>query len=465
MAARKKKKTTRKKTSTKVATATPDAPPVRSPGGTPPDLDEVTARLAKGEVRIHDLQQLGVPELLVLAEQEEIRDVSGLTKQDLIFRLLKARGEGDGELNGEGVLEILPDGFGFLRSPLYSYTASPDDIYVSPSQIRRLGLRSGSFLSGQIRPPKDGERYFALLKVDEVNQEIPDLAATRPNFEDLTPLYPDERFILETGKETVETRIMDLLSPIGMGQRGLIVSPPRAGKTIILQLIANAISANHPDIDLIILLIDERPEEVTDMERNTKAEVISSTFDEPASRHCAVAEMVIAKAKRMVECGRNVVILLDSITRMGRAYNAEAPHSGRILTGGIDAAALQKPKRFFGAARNIEEGGSLTIMGTALIDTGSRMDEVIFEEFKGTGNMELVLDRRLAERRIWPAMDIQRSGTRKEELLLHPEELERVFMLRKILNDMQLPEAMTLLLSRLDKTSSNAEFLLSLDVR
>jgi transcription termination factor Rho len=438
---------------------------VRSPGGTPPDLDEVTARLAKGEVRIHDLQQLGVPELLVLAEQEEIRDVSGLTKQDLIFRLLKARGEGDGELNGEGVLEILPDGFGFLRSPLYSYTASPDDIYVSPSQIRRLGLRSGSFLSGQIRPPKDGERYFALLKVDEVNQEIPDLAATRPNFEDLTPLYPDERFILETGKETVETRIMDLLSPIGMGQRGLIVSPPRAGKTIILQLIANAISANHPDIDLIILLIDERPEEVTDMERNTKAEVISSTFDEPASRHCAVAEMVIAKAKRMVECGRNVVILLDSITRMGRAYNAEAPHSGRILTGGIDAAALQKPKRFFGAARNIEEGGSLTIMGTALIDTGSRMDEVIFEEFKGTGNMELVLDRRLAERRIWPAMDIQRSGTRKEELLLHPEELERVFMLRKILNDMQLPEAMTLLLSRLDKTSSNAEFLLSLDVR
>jgi len=466
MAARKKKKkTTRKKTSTKMATATPDAPPVRSPGGTPPDLAEVTARLAKGEVRIHDLQQLGVPELLVLAEQEEIRDVSGLTKQDLIFRLLKARGEGDGELNGEGVLEILPDGFGFLRSPLYSYTASPDDIYVSPSQIRRLGLRSGSFLSGQIRPPKDGERYFALLKVDEVNQEIPDLAATRPNFEDLTPLYPDERFILETGKETVETRIMDLLSPIGMGQRGLIVSPPRAGKTIILQLIANAISANHPEIDLIILLIDERPEEVTDMERNTKAEVISSTFDEPASRHCAVAEMVIAKAKRMVECGRDVVILLDSITRMGRAYNAEAPHSGRILTGGIDAAALQKPKRFFGAARNIEEGGSLTIMGTALIDTGSRMDEVIFEEFKGTGNMELVLDRRLAERRIWPAMDIQRSGTRKEELLLHPEELERVFMLRKILNDMQLPEAMTLLLSRLDKTSSNAEFLLSLDVR
>ncbi|MHC4162179.1 MAG: transcription termination factor Rho [Planctomycetota bacterium] len=465
MAARKKKKTTRKKATAKAATAAPEAPPVRSPAGTPPDLAEVTARLAKGEVRIHDLQQLGVPELLVLAEQEEIPEAHGLTKQDLIFRLLKARGEGDGELNGEGVLEILPDGFGFLRSPLYSYTASPDDIYVSPSQIRRLGLRSGSFLSGKIRPPKDGERYFALLKVMEVNHEGPDLAATRPNFEDLTPLYPDERFILETKQETVETRIMDLLAPIGKGQRGLIVSPPRAGKTIILQLIANAISANHPDVDLIILLIDERPEEVTDMERNTKAEVISSTFDEPASRHCAVAEMVIAKAKRLVECGRDVVILLDSITRMGRAYNAEAPHSGRILTGGIDAAALQKPKRFFGAARNIEEGGSLTIMGTALIDTGSRMDEVIFEEFKGTGNMELVLDRRLAERRIWPAMDIQRSGTRKEELLLHPEELERVFMLRKILNDMQLPEAMTLLLSRLEKTSSNAEFLLSLDLR
>ncbi len=468
MAARKKKKKTtrKKKTSVKsAATATPEAPPVRSPGGTPPDLEEVTARLAKGEVRIHDLQQLGVPELLVLAEKEEIPDAHGLTKQDLIFQLLKARGEGDGELNGEGVLEILPDGFGFLRSPLYSYTASPDDIYVSPSQIRRLGLRSGSFLSGQIRPPKDGERYFALLKVDEVNHEVPDLAATRPNFEDLTPLYPEERFILETGPEIVETRIMDLLSPIGKGQRGLIVSPPRAGKTIILQLIANAISANHPDVDLIILLIDERPEEVTDMERNTKAEVISSTFDEPASRHCAVAEMVIEKAKRLVECGRDVVILLDSITRMGRAYNAEAPHSGRILTGGIDAAALQKPKRFFGAARNIEEGGSITIMATALIDTGSRMDEVIFEEFKGTGNMELVLDRRLAERRIWPAMDIQRSGTRKEELLLHPEELERVYLLRKILNDMQLPEAMTLLLSRLEKTSSNAEFLLSLDLR
>jgi transcription termination factor Rho len=408
---------------------------------------------------------MGVPELQVIARHAGIEDWNNLHKQDLIFRILKGRVDQDGLLYGEGVLEVLPDGFGFLRSPLYSYTASPDDIYVSPSQIRRLGLRNGSFVAGQIRPPKDGERYFALLKVESVNRDGPEIAGSRPNFEDLTPLYPDERFILETAADRVETRIIDLLSPIGKGQRGLIVSPPRAGKTIILQLIANAISANHPDVDLIILLLDERPEEVTDMERNTKAEVISSTFDEPPSRHCTVAEMVIEKAKRMVECGRDVVILVDSITRMGRAYNAEAPHSGRILTGGIDAAALQRPKRFFGAARNVEEGGSLTIMATALIDTGSRMDEVIFEEFKGTGNMELVLDRRLQERRIWPAMDIQRSGTRKEELLLHPDELERVYILRKILNDMQLPEAMTLLRSRLEKTGSNAEFLLSLNLQ
>jgi transcription termination factor Rho len=359
----------------------------------------------------------------------------------------------------------LPDGFGFLRSRLYSYTASPDDIYVSPSQIRRLGLRSGSTITGPIRPPKESERYFALLKVETVNEDKPELAASRPKFEDLTPLYPDDRFILETTPECIETRIIDLLSPIGKGQRGLIVSPPRAGKTIILQLLANAISANHPDAHLMILLLDERPEEVTDFERNTKAEVISSTFDEPAARHCAVAEIVIEKAKRMVECGRDVVILLDSITRMGRAYNSEAPSSGRILSGGIDAAALQKPKRFFGAARNIEEGGSLTIMGTALIETGSRMDEVIFEEFKGTGNMELVLNRGLAERRLWPAFDIQRSGTRKEELLMHPEELERVYVLRKILNEMQLAESVTLLRQRLEKTGSNAEFLLTLDVR
>ena len=460
------KKTARKKKTGTKKTKAAGGPPTRNPGVATPDVDDVADRLDQGEVHIQDLQKLGMAELAALAEKQGIPDQDGMGKGDLMVKLLRTAAQDEkNRLFGEGVLEILPDGFGFLRSPLYSYTASPEDIYVSPSQIRRLALRSGCYLSGQIRPPKEGERYFALLQVDAVNQEAPELAATRPVFEDLTPLYPDERFVLETKGEVTETRIMDMLSPIGKGQRGLIVSPPRAGKTIILQLIANAISANHPECDLIILLIDERPEEVTDMERNTKAEVISSTFDEPPSRHCTVAEMVLEKAKRMVECGRDVVILLDSITRMGRAYNAEAPHSGRILTGGIDAAALQKPKRFFGAARNIEEGGSLTILGTALIDTGSRMDEVIFEEFKGTGNMELVLDRRLAERRIWPAMDIQRSGTRKEELLLHPDELERVYTLRKIMNDMQLPEAMTLLRSRLEKTQSNAEFLLSLDLR
>ncbi len=440
------------------APETPPEPPA-------PDYADILKRLDKGEAHIQELQKLGLPDLIELAARKGIADGSGLTKQDLILKVLRSSTAEEGQLCGEGVLEILPDGFGFLRSPLYSYTASPDDIYISPSQIRRLGLRSGCHIAGTIRPPKESERYFALLKVETVNSGAPELAATRPVFEDLTPLYPHKRFVLETRKETVETRIIDMLAPIGKGQRGLIVSPPRAGKTIILQLIANAISANHPECDLIILLLDERPEEVTDMERNTKAEVISSTFDEPASRHCVVAEMVISKAKRLVEAGRDVVILLDSITRMGRAYNAEAPHSGRILTGGIDAAALQRPKRFFGAARNLEEGGSLTILGTALIDTGSRMDEVIFEEFKGTGNMELVLDRRLQERRIWPAMDIQRSGTRKEELLMHPEELERVYLLRKILNDMQLPEAMSLLRSRLEKTQSNAEFLLSLDLR
>ncbi|MHC4933767.1 MAG: transcription termination factor Rho [Planctomycetota bacterium] len=475
-AAKKKKKTVRKKAPRRVASPPPPPPPAdipepELPPMEPPSPEEAAkeeklySKVREGDLHITELQKMGVPELQVIARHAGIEDWNNLHKQDLIFRILKGRVDQDGLLYGEGVLEVLPDGFGFLRSPLYSYTASPDDIYVSPSQIRRLGLRNGSFVAGQIRPPKDGERYFALLKVESVNRDGPEIAGSRPNFEDLTPLYPDERFILETAADRVETRIIDLLSPIGKGQRGLIVSPPRAGKTIILQLIANAISANHPDVDLIILLLDERPEEVTDMERNTKAEVISSTFDEPPSRHCTVAEMVIEKAKRMVECGRDVVILVDSITRMGRAYNAEAPHSGRILTGGIDAAALQRPKRFFGAARNVEEGGSLTIMATALIDTGSRMDEVIFEEFKGTGNMELVLDRRLQERRIWPAMDIQRSGTRKEELLLHPDELERVYILRKILNDMQLPEAMTLLRSRLEKTGSNAEFLLSLNLQ
>jgi len=444
------------------AAAAPEPPPDEPAVGGSESTSRRPPAKEKVDLHMSDLQRMTAGELHALAAREGVEEVDGLPKQDLIFRILKDRSEQDGLLYGEGVLEVLPDGFGFLRSPLYSYTASPDDIYVSPSQIRRLGLRSGAFVAGQVRPPKEGERYFALLKVQHVNREAPEIASTRPIFEELTALYPDKRLILETEKSIVETRIIDMLSPIGKGQRGLIVSPPRAGKTIILQLIANAISANHPECDLIILLIDERPEEVTDMERNTKAEVIASTFDEPPSRHCMVAEMVIEKAKRMVECGRDVVILLDSITRMGRAYNAEAPHSGRILTGGIDAAALQKPKRFFGAARNVEEGGSLTIMGTALIETGSRMDEVIFEEFKGTGNMELVLDRRLAERRIWPAMDIHRSGTRKEELLLHPDELERVYRLRKVLSEMQLPEAMSLLRSRIEKSGSNAEFLMSL---
>jgi transcription termination factor Rho len=429
------------------------------------ELASFHKRMKKGPLPMLDLQRRSIEELQALAALEKVAEWGSLSKQDLILRILRSLGDQNVEIQGEGVLEVLPDGFGFLRSRLYSYTASPDDIYVSPSQIRRLGLRSGSTITGPIRPPKESERYFALLKVETVNEDKPELAASRPKFEDLTPLYPDDRFILETTPECIETRIIDLLSPIGKGQRGLIVSPPRAGKTIILQLLANAISANHPDAHLMILLLDERPEEVTDFERNTKAEVISSTFDEPAARHCAVAEIVIEKAKRMVECGRDVVILLDSITRMGRAYNSEAPSSGRILSGGIDAAALQKPKRFFGAARNIEEGGSLTIMGTALIETGSRMDEVIFEEFKGTGNMELVLNRGLAERRLWPAFDIQRSGTRKEELLMHPEELERVYVLRKILNEMQLAESVTLLRQRLEKTGSNAEFLLTLDVR
>jgi transcription termination factor Rho len=479
MAAKKsptKKKTTRK-TTRKTARRKPAPPPqadveeelaaaeaAKAAAETEQPKAKRAAAKPKGmTLNINEVHAMDIEALQELAGKAGLREFDGLAHKELASRILRSRGGAD-TLVGEGILEVLPDGFGFLRSALHDYTASPDDIYVSPSQIRRLGLRDGCRIAGQIRPPKDGERYFALLKIDKVNNDAPDLAGTRPVFEDLTPLYPEERFILETKQDIVETRIIDLLCPIGKGQRGLIVSPPRAGKTIILQLIANAISSNHPECDLIILLLDERPEEVTDMERNTQAQVISSTFDEPPSRHCQVAEMVIQKAKRMSECGRDVVILVDSITRMGRAYNAEAPHSGRILTGGIDAAALQKPKRFFGAARNLEEGGSLTIIATALIDTGSRMDEVIFEEFKGTGNMELVLDRRLAERRIWPAIDIQRSGTRKEELLLHHEELERIYVLRKILNDMQLPEAGTLLRQRIEKTGSNAEFLLSMRV-
>ncbi|MEM7264289.1 MAG: transcription termination factor Rho, partial [Planctomycetota bacterium] len=359
-------------------------------------------------------------------------------------------------------LEVLPDGFGFLRSPRYSYFPCPDDIYISPSQIRRFGLTTGSVVQGQVRPPKENERYFAMLRVDSVNYEDPEKVHEKVVFDDLTPLYPDERLRLETTADGTEMRIFDLIAPIGKGQRALIVAPPRTGKTVLLQMIANSIATNAPDVDLIVLLIDERPEEVTDMERNVRGEVISSTFDEPASRHVQVAEMVIEKARRLVEYGRDVTILLDSITRLGRAYNTEVPHSGRILSGGVDASALQKPKRFFGAARNIEEGGSLTIIATALIETGSRMDEVIFEEFKGTGNCELVLDRRLADKRVYPAIDVNRSGTRKEELLLNGDEQKKLWILRKVLNDMNPVEAMELLKMKMKQTKSNDEFFASM---
>ncbi len=414
------------------------------------------------EIKLSDLQKMTVTELHEIARREGLSDYTGLKKQDLIFRILKERIQKNGLMYGEGVLEILPDGFGFLRSPDYNYLPGPDDIYVSPSQIRRFGLRTGCIVAGQIRPPKESEKYFALLRVEAINYEDPEVLTEKVVFEDLTPLHPDRRIVLETVPDEINMRVVDLITPIGMGQRGLIVAPPRTGKTVLLQRMANAISHNHPDIYLIILLIDERPEEVTEMERATQAEVISSTFDEPASRHVQVAEMVIEKAKRLVEYGKDVVILLDSITRLARAYNTEVPHSGKILTGGVDANALQKPKKFFGAARNIEEGGSLTIIATALIDTGSKMDEVIFEEFKGTGNMELHLDRRLVERRVWPAINIPASGTRKEELLLDKRELELVYRLRRVLSDMNVVEAVELLRSRLEKFKTNVEFLLSM---
>jgi len=417
------------------------------------------AKKQGGELRITDLKKKKMPELHAIAEEEGIGELAGLTKQELIYKILEERVKHNGLIRGEGVLEVLPDGFGFLRSPDYNYLPCPDDIYISPSQIRRFGMKTGTVVAGQIRPPKENERYFALLRVESINYEEPEKLQDRVCFEDLTPLHPDERLVLETDPSIVETRVVDLVAPIGKGQRGLIISPPKAGKTILLQKIANAIRTNCPDMYVMVLLIDERPEEVTDMQRSVDAEVISSTFDEPASRHIQVAEMVIEKAKRMVEYGSDVVILLDSITRLGRAYNTECPHSGKILTGGVDAAALQKPKRFFGAARNIEEGGSLTILATGLIETGSRMDEVIFEEFKGTGNMELVLDRRLEERRIFPAIDVNRSGTRKEELLLAPDELMRVWVLRKVLSEMNATEAMELLIERIKRAKTNAEFL------
>jgi len=429
-------------------------------------VHEKYERIKKGDLHIKDLQGLEASELHKVAKKEGIQDYMGLNKQELIFKILKERIRQNGLMFGEGVLEVLPDGFGFLRSPNYNYLSSPDDVYVSPSQIRRFGLKSGNIVSGQIRPPKDSEKYFALLRVEAINYQEPDKLQDKVVFRDLVPLHAEERLILETTSEELSTRIIDLATPIGMGQRAIIVAPPRTGKTVLLQKIANAISTNYPDIQMMVLLIDERPEEVTDMERKTaeNVEVISSTFDEPTSRHCQVAEIVIEKAKRMVEFGQDVVILLDSITRLARAYNTEMPHSGKILTGGVDANAMQMPKRFFGAARNIEHGGSLTIISTALVDTGSKMDEVIFEEFKATGNMELHLDRKLVERRTYPAIDISKSGTRREELLLEPKELELVYRLRKVLSEMNMIESVELLKNRLSKCKTNAEFLMSMSL-
>lgn len=410
-------------------------------------------------MNLAELKKNDIQELAKIAHDLNIEGAANLRKQDLIFEILEAQAETNGQIYGMGVLETLPDGFGFLRAPDYNYLPGPDDIYVSPAQIRRFNLRTGDTVAGQIRPPKEGERYFALLKVNEINFEPSEAQKDKILFDNLTPLYPDRRLHLEYNAEHYSTRIIDLLCPIGMGQRALIVAPPRTGKTILLQDIANAITTNHPDVILIVLLIDERPEEVTDMSRNVRGEVVSSTFDEQPTRHVQVAEMVIEKAKRLVEHKRDVVILLDSITRLARAYNTVVPPSGKILSGGVDSNALHKPKRFFGAARNIEQGGSLTIIGTSLIDTGSRMDEVIFEEFKGTGNMELVLDRKLVERRIFPAIDINKSGTRKEELLIPDEDLQRLWLLRKVLNPLNVVDAMEWLKDKMKGTKSNREFL------
>lgn len=413
--------------------------------------------------RIADLQRMNIDQLVQYAKNIGVKNIGALTKSQLVFEVVKLISERPNEtLVGEGVLEVLPDGFGFLRSPNYNYLPSTEDIYVSPAQIRRFDLRKGDTVYGTIRSPKEKEKYFALLKVDKINNMSPDKARDRILFENLTPLYPQQRLVMETGKEKLTPRVLDLAAPIGKGQRGMIVAPPRSGKTMVMQSIANSITTNNPDVVLMVLLIDERPEEVTDMIRSVKGEVISSTFDEPPERHVQIAEMAIEKARRLVEYHHDVVILLDSLTRLARAYNTVQPHSGKILTGGIDANALHKPKRFFGAARNVEEGGSLTIIATALIDTGSRMDEVIFEEFKGTGNMELVLDRRIADRRVYPAIDIIKSGTRKEDLLYHPTELEKIYLMRSALADLAPLDGMNLLLSKLKKTSSNAEFLLSM---
>jgi len=423
------------------------------------------ARVKEGSIdmEIGELKGKSILELTRLAKDLNVNGISGLKKQDLIFKILQAKTEKEGLIFGEGVLEILPDGFGFLRSPDYNYLPGPDDIYISPSQIRKFSLRTGDTVSGQIRPPKEGERYFALLKVEAVNLGNPEETKDKTLFDNLTPIYPNERFLLETKSHEASTRIMDMLTPVGKGQRGMIVAPPYSGKTVLLQKFANALTTNYPEVVLIVLLIDERPEEVTDMQRLVKGEVISSTFDEPAERHIQVAEIVLEKAKRLVECGKDVVILLDSITRLARAYNTCVPHSGKILSGGVDSNALQKPKRFFGAARKIEEGGSLTIVATALVDTGSRMDEVIFEEFKGTGNMEIQLDRNLFQKRIYPAIDIKRSNTRREELLINNDELKKIWLMRKVLNELNSDEAMQLLIEKLSKTKTNAEFLMSLN--
>jgi transcription termination factor Rho len=421
----------------------------------------------RSQIHIAGLQRMTMKELLDFARDEGISEYTGLKKQDLIFRILKERTKLNGLMFGEGTLEILPDGFGFLRSPDYHYLPCPDDIYVSPSQIRRFGLRKGATVAGQIRPPKEAERYFALLKVEAINGEDPNILTEKVPFDDLTPYHPKDHIRLSTDPTEISTRVVDIVAPIGFGQRGLIVSPPRAGKTVLLQKMAKAVLQNYPQAYVIVLLIDERPEEVTDMERQVKGtncEVISSTFDEPPSRHIQVAEMVIEKARRMVEYGNNVVIFLDSITRLARAYNTECPNSGKILTGGLDANALQHPKRFFGAARAVEEGGSLTILATALVDTGSKMDDVIFEEFKGTGNTELHLERRMVEKRVWPAIDVNKSGTRREELLMSDEALQRVWLLRRVLTDMNPVEAMELMVNRMRRTKTNEEFLMTMNL-
>ncbi len=437
--------------------AGPALTPPSSPASAPPPEPR-----PREVIKLFELQEKTVPELKAIADALGLQELGALQRHELVFEILKAHARRNAIMLGRGVTEILPDGFGFLRSPNSNYLACPEDIYVSPSQIRRFGLRTGDYVEGEIRPPKEKERFFALLRVERINGDNPEAARGKVPFNDLTPLFPNRRLVLERPGGSISMRVMDLLTPIGMGQRGLIVAPPRTGKTVLLQEIANSISANNPEVKLIILLIDERPEEVTDMQRTTQAEVLSSTFDEPPERHVQLAEIVIEMAKRMVECGRDVVILLDSITRLARAYNTLQPHSGKILSGGVDANALHKPKRFFGAARNIEGGGSLTIIATALVDTGSRMDEVIFEEFKGTGNMELALDRNLVDKRIFPAINIERSGTRKEELLLHPDELAKIWIMRRALNGVPPVEAMELIINRLKKSKTNVEFLMAL---